>query len=406
MANTNAPEAKAPETQPLTSTATPTGAPAVVSAPERVQAAVNEDFLKALSKTDQKDLTKAIRNVIPRDSKGKALAHAELDPAVLATESDEPEPVAAPVPEPVPVVAETVEPTPEETPEPTAIEPTPEETPVELEPDPDDLETPSEKKLVQQRLRAANEVDDMALTIYRKAIALKKPISLAQAEVQAKIALGIKDVAASDAPASKTVDVAQAELAELRNKRKEAKAAYDVDAEDAATTAIEDKLQEIADLKEDHRARQQAETHQRQTAWQASEAQAVNLYPDVIPDKVKGLSAQGKLLLAAKDRLYEEHKASNDPIRFRTDYPLMLLKLAAAEEGIAPSTVKAKPVPAPKVASTRSVTPAKPAPPLASASARTTPNGTSAPNVATLLGTLSQRELKEINKNLRPLVRS
>lgn len=397
----NEPEAIAPPVTPTVAVTAP-AAPAASSVPERVQAAVSEDFLKNLSKADLKTLNKSIHAVIPRDKQGKALVSAETDPAILATEMDEP----APVPEAI----STPKSDPEPEPEPTV---TTEPTPDVVSPEPE-LETePTDGKLPQHRIRARDSFDDLVMRRYNNGIRDGNPISMEACITAEKAAQGILAPAKADpaAPTNKPLETAQAELAALRQERKTAKAAYDVDAEDAAQTAIEGKLLEIERIERDsERAtlqKQQSEQHQRQSAWQAHESQAVTLYPQVIPDKVKGLSEEGKRLIAAKDRLFEEHKSSRDPIRFRVDYPLLLLKLAAAEEGIAPSTVKPKApaIAAPKAASARSVTPAKPAAPLASASARTTPNGTGKPTAAELLPSLNLRDAKKVNQHFSSLLR-
>lgn len=388
MAQENA-QANAEPTPPVTVAVTPPSAPAAnPSLQERVEPVVDAKFLDSLNPTQLKDVNKSIRASIPRDERGKALIPAEKTTTVVDTEST-PEPV---VPEPAPVVEE---PAPEVEPEPTAVVPTPVVPTVEpVEPD-------EPGKLPQHRVRAKDSFDDQVMRRYNNAIRDGAPISMEASIAAEKAAQGILAPAKTETPASKTLEVANQELAALREQRKAAKVAYDEDAADAAQTAIEDKLEEIREIKEDGRNRQQAEQFKRQTAWQDYSNQATTLYPDVL----QPASESGKRLLAAKDRLWAEHKASNDPLQFRVDYPLILLKLAAADEGIPPSTVK-KPVPvAPKPASTRSVTPAKPAPPLASASARTTPNGTGKPPVAELLPSLNMRDAKAVNKQLSSLLK-
>lgn len=388
-------QAQAVPNPAVTSTATVVTAPAVVSAPERVEpAVVSGDFLKSLSKADQKALTASIRNAIPRDSKGKAIAPAKTETAPVA------DPELTQVETPAAEVAAPVEDAPavDPEPEPTAIAPALEVPAADPELDPDG-------KLPQHRIRARDSFDDLVMRRYNNGIRDGNAISMEACIAAEKAAQGIlAPLKPIETPASKTIEAAQAELATLREQRKAAKIAYDTDAEDTAQTAIEGKLLEIERLERQAEQstiqKRQGEIHQRQTAWQASQDQAMALYPDIIPNpQTKTLSENGKRLSAAKDRLFDEHKSANDPIQSRSDYPLLLLKLAAAEEGIAPASKKAAPA-TPKPVSTRSVTPAKPAPPLASASARTTPNGTGKPPVAELLPSLNMRDAKKVNQLL------
>lgn len=365
---------------------------------ERVkEGLVDDKFLKNLSSADQKALTQAIRGTIPRDARGKALTPPETDPAILATET---EPV---VPEPVAAPETTEEPTPEPEPEPTAEEPTPEEPVLEPEPEPEP-ETATGKP-PQRRVRGETPEDDAALALYQAAQRKGKPITMAEAALEAGRILNPEG--ATETPVAKPLATAKAELAELREKRKHAKTVtFDVEAEESASVAIEDKLEEIRRIEATSERQQQAEQSQRQAAWTENTNKAVALYPQVIPDKDKKLSAEGKRLIAAKDKLFESHKESNDPIRFRTDYPLLLLHMAAAEEGIAPKSAKSAPVPvAARPSLTRSVPSAKPAAPLASATARTTPNGTGKPPVAELLTSLNMRDAKKVNQHFSALLK-
>lgn len=401
MANPTEQAIAAPSTPVTAPATTPSVAPAGGQKPERTETAVvDENFLRNLSSADQKALSKSIRDVIPRDKRGKALLPPEtVDHATLATET-EPEPVAPPA-EPTPTV-ETPAPEPETTPEPTSPETTPAVVP-EPEPEPE----PTDGKLPQHRVRARDSFDDQVMRRYNNAIRDGAPLSMEACVAAEKAAQGILTPAKpTDAPAApKALETANAELAEIETKLQAAAEAFDSVEVAKLTIAMRKKDAEIRDIQEDQRARQQSEAHKRQSAWHASESQAVTLYPQVVPDAVKGLSDEGKRLIAAKDRLFEEHKNGNDPIRFRTDYPLLLLKLAAAEEGIAPSTAKKAAPAAPKPVSVRSAQPAKPAPPLASASARTTPNGTGKPTAAELLPKLNFREAKELNKHFSSLLK-
>lgn len=359
---------------------------------------VDAAFLKSLKPSELKELNAKIHDAIPRDERGKARALPEKAPVAEAAKVPPvtAEPVLAPVSstetEPIaPAETEPPAPAPETAPatEPVATSPELEHEPVVPE------------KAPQRRVRGEKPEDDLALDIFQTRQRSGKPISMLEASLEANRILGIGEGEPEPAPAPKSVDVANQELAALREERRVAKVAFDAEAEDKAQTAIEDKLREITRLEKDEENRTVSRRQQVQTEAQRSMAKAVELYPCVVPDATGKVSAAGQRLLATKDRIWAEHKANNDPALTRADYPLVLLQMAAAEEKIAPkSAVTTAPT---KPAPPRSVQPAKPAPPLASASARTTPNGTGAPTVATLLKNMNRRDLQKINDDLATL---
>jgi hypothetical protein len=384
-------EANAPQ-NPVTPAPTPApAAPVTTLTSERVEPDLDAQLksIDALTPAQSRAIDAQIRNLIPRDSKGKALASAH-DGILDTTSEPAPEraPVVTPAPEPAPT---TGEPAPEPTLEPTA---TPEPTPAPV-PEPTTEPEPTDGKLPQHRTRAKDSFDDQVLRRYNNAARDGNPLSMETCVAAEKAAQGIIAPAQPQVQPERSVEKANIELSELVAKRETAASDYDNVELTKLTTAIEEKREEIRDIREDRRAKDQAATHQRQTEWNASMAKAQDLYPDI--------GKAGTKLNAAKDRIYDAHKANNDPIISRADYPIILAQMAAAEERIAP---KAPGAPVSKPASTRSVTPAKPAPPLASASARTTQNGTGTPTVAAYLDNgITLRESKEINKQLRKLVR-
>lgn len=389
METVQADAAKTPPPAPTPSTAPANTVPPTEQA-KTALVKVDASFLPKLTRAESRQLDESIRNAIPRDEHGKAKLqpglNSEAKPVGIA-EDKAPEIVTPPAPETV-----STENEPEVIP-PVLEPPAPETAPAPESETTLETEVPpaAPEKAPQRRVRGEKPEDDMALEIFQNRQRVGKPISMLEAALEARAVLGL-DEETPAAPVAKTVEAAQSELATLREQRKAAKAEFNTDAEDTAQTAIEDKLREIGRLEQEAAVRQQAEGQKKQTAYQQSMAKAVDLYPDL-------RKADSKISMT-KDRIWAEHKANNDPILSRQDYPLILAQMAAAEERVAPkaaTTTSPKPVPP------RSVQPAKPAPPLASASARTTQPGSGTPTVATLLKGMNRRELQAVNEKMAEL---
>ena len=341
---------------------------------ERAKTSLEVGDIAKLSPAQLDEITQAIHDQIPRDPKsGRPLLIPEKPVPVVEPEivpETAPEVVPEPVTEPI---AEAV-----------ATEVTPEPT-VEVDPEPEP------GKLPQHRTRATNSFDDMVLRRYKLAQTDGRPLTMEQCVAAEKAAQGIVSTEKA-APDVKTIDSAKAELDALWAKHAEAKVAFDAEAEARLTREIFEKNEEIREIKEDAKARAQAENHRFQSASEAARLKAIALYPD--------LATEGSKIALRKDAIFAQHKASNDPIMFRADYKLLLAQMAAAEEGIAPKTAVTTPTPTSKPVA-RSVQPAKPVAPIASATARTTPTS-KVTNVASLITGLkgNQKALDEIQEQL------
>ena len=265
----------------------------------------------------------------------------------------------------------------------------------EVEPEPTTAGRPP-----QRRVRGDNPVEDMALSIKQTAARNGRPMSLTQAEAEAKRILGVTDAPETTQAPAKGIDALQAELAELRAKRKEAKAAFDTDAEDSAQSAIEDKLLEIQRTEREQIMLEQQQRAQVGQIEQSARTEAVRLYPDLKNDGKEG-RPESEMHKAAK-AIHAQLVESGDPAVHEPDYLLDLARRAAKVTSTPPATV-AKAA-APKTVSRPSVTsPAQLPAPLTSGSARTS-QPSQANNLVAGIKKASPRQLEALQDNLRAVI--
>lgn len=262
----------------------------------------------------------------------------------------------------------------------------------ELEEEP---EVPGQaKKTPQHRIRATNPVDDMALSLFNASNRNGGKLTLVEAAKEAERILGgkapvqatITETAPQAQPPTPRADGKPATLAEtdakiteLRVKRKEATTQnLDLEQVDALTNEIEALTEHKRDLRDEHLHAATRAQSARQTEISASQAKAVELYPDCGNKD----SALVKEMLAMDAELKEDGSA----LYLSPNKPLLLAQ--RAHERL--KRLGALPAPAAAVASPQPVKPSRPVQPaalVANGSSRTTP---AAPNNGQQLEELKQ----------------
>lgn len=236
--------------------------------------------------------------------------------------------------------------------------------------------SPGEKRFKQWRLRPKNAVEERAAEIMKTAgLGMKESLAIAEREagIQPDAATPPANPIASatpkaDEPAAQvdpslpqTVEQAEANLAELKAKRRQALKDFDND----TVVETEDAIEALASHKEALRTRETAKAQEAQrnydTAFAASNAKAVELYEFTTrPDSPE------------MQRLKEVDEAwhlSGDPAYYDANKPLLLSQIVAREFRIAPRSKR--PVAAKPAAASPSSNSPKTVPVLASGSSRT-----------------------------------
>ncbi len=352
----------APAAAPVPASPTPPAAPAVPAS----GSLPNKDFASQVAAIrDPRAMRELLASVNRPAAPGTTPAPASPEPAAgtppAAAPAAEPAPATEPAPEPAPEPTAgeppaepdpAAEPAPEPAPEP---EPTPE--PDDPDPNPEGEVTPVKKD--RARLRLTSEVDKLAAAYKIR----NKDWSLEQALDAAKTKLGVKP--ATPAAPEPTAPVANPDLPQTvaavdsaieQLEAEMVQAGKDLDPGKQAELQVKirrlDRHRANLEGQETLRVaeRQAARETEYNTQFDASQARAVEFYPDA----AKPESDFSKRMVEIEQTL----KASNNELYFSPDKPLKIAQMVANERSIAPRKPGSKaPAPATK--------PAAPKPPAA-----------------------------------------
>jgi len=262
---------------------------------------------------------------------------------------------------PAPVAAEPEQGTPAEEQTP----PDPEQTPTESQSEePEDLDPANEAGPTKQkefRPRLGGIKDDRqkeAILLVSQLGSAGESISLTEAEnrIAAKYGDSPKpaEVADPDAPAPRTLDMVQAEIAAKEQEADEAAEQIDTSAMNRLNKELRALEREHFKLeREDETSQMSAQEHEDasfQADVDASQSRAVEIYP-VVGEKDHAIHAKA-------DEIWKSMESEGNPLIFEASAPLKVYQMAANDLGIAPRMAGASPA----AANTRSnlSTPAAP----------------------------------------------
>lgn len=239
-----------------------------------------------------------------------------------------------------------------------------------------------------ERIRLTNfsDVDKLALTLKRK----DPTLSLAQAEIRAKAALGVKDEPEATAPAPaetglpKSVSEAEKEIANLTEQRTKA---FEEDLDFKAANQLTLKIEALKDHKTTLRDQAQQTATQAQAVYDTAYGEAENK-AGAIYDFVNQPDSEAYKRMVEIDRQLQELK---DPTYDSPDKPFKIAQMVAREMSIAPKSPTAKAAGVKPAATAPKVIP-KTVSPVASGASRTSTPSTQGDGLATKISGLRTQE--------------